>query len=155
MSLVNVRVLVKLCDQEYVRVSSGSGSVTTASRLTVKPSKIIWSDPALTDGAVLGLSRTVTVTLSVTVAVPSSTVRVNSTAVSSSTLGAAKEGSSMSLMNVRVLVKLCVQAYVRVSSVSTADAVPLRFTIEFSATNWSGPAFTVSRLFLLSIMSLL
>ena len=65
--------------------------------------------------------------LSETDAVPSDTARVNSTGVSSATLGAAKEVSSASSSSsVMVRVELCVQAYVRVSSESRSVAVPSR-----------------------------
>ena len=69
-------------------MESPSGSVALPFRVTVAPSAISWSGPAFTDGAVLALSVTVIMTLSETVAVPSDTVRVNSTGVSESTWGA-------------------------------------------------------------------
>ena len=72
-------VSVELCDQEYSKVSSVSTSDAVPSRFTVAPSAASWSSPALTVGAVLAESVMVTVTLSETVAVPSDTVRVNST----------------------------------------------------------------------------
>ena len=118
---------VELCDQAYVRVSSESGSVAVPSRLTVEPSGTVWSPPASTVGAVFAESVMVTVTLSVTVAVPSDTSRVNSTGVSSETLGAAKEVSSAeSSSSVMERAELCDQEYVRVSSESGSVAVPSR-----------------------------
>ena len=86
--------------------------------------------------------------MSVTVAVPSDTSRVNSTGVSSETLGAAKEVSSAAEL-ARVMVRaveLCDQEYVRVSAESGSVAVPSRFTVEPSGTVWSGPAFATGTL---------
>ena len=54
---------MELCDQEYVRVSSESGSVAVPSRLTVEPSGTVWSPPASTVGAVFAESVMVTVHL--------------------------------------------------------------------------------------------
>ena len=75
--------------------------------------------------------------------VPSDSARVNSTGVSSETLGAVKDGSSMSPVNVMESVELCDQAYVRVSSVSRSVTVASRVTTEPSAASWSAPASTV------------
>ena len=75
-------------DHKYVRPSSGSASVAVPARDTVSPSVTSWSVPAPTVGAVLTLSVMVIMILSETVMMPSETVRVNSTAVSSETLGA-------------------------------------------------------------------
>ena len=143
MSPVNVMESVELCDQAYVRVSSVSRSVTVASRVTTEPSAASWSAPASTVGGALALSCIVTVTLSDTVSVPSDSARVNSTGVSSETLGAVKDGSSMSPVNVMESVELCDQAYVRVSSVSRSVTVASRVTTEPSAASWSAPASTV------------
>ena len=86
-------------------------------------------------------------TLSETVVVPSDASRVNSTGVSSETLGAVKDGSSMSPVNVMESVELCDQAYVRVSSVSRSVTVASRVTTEPSAASWSAPASTVGATF--------
>ena len=83
---------VELWLHEYVRVSSRSASMAVPSRFTVEPSATVWSSPALTAGGLLALSVMVTSTVSETDAVPSETDRVNSTAVSSGTLGAANDG---------------------------------------------------------------
>ena len=141
-----------MCDQVYARVSSVSGSATVASRLTVEPSAFSWSGPALTVGAVLAESVMVTMDLSDTEAVPSDTVRVNSTAVSSATLGAVNDGSSMSSVNVMESVELCDQVYARVSSVSGSATVASRLTVEPSAFSWSGPALTVGAVLAESVM---
>ena len=83
---------VESCDHTCVRPSSGSASVAVPARVTVSPSVTSWSVPAPTVGAVLALSVMVIMILSETSAVPSETVRVNSTAVSSETLGIVKDG---------------------------------------------------------------
>ena len=68
-------------------------------------------------------------------------------------MGAVKEVSSASSSpSVMVSVELCDQEYSKVSSVSTSDAVPSRFTVAPSAASWSSPALTVGAVLAESVM---
>ena len=61
--------------------------------------------------------------------VPSETVRVNSTAVSSETLGTVKDGVSVESSRDMNKVESCDHEYVRSSSGSASVAVPARVTV--------------------------
>ena len=139
-------------DHEYVRLSSWSASVAVPARVTVSPSVTSWSVPAFTVGAVLTLSVMVIMMLSETVMMPSETVRVNSTAVSSETLGTVKDGVSVESSSDMDSVESCDHEYVRLSSGSASVAVPARVTVSPSVTSWSVPAFTVGAVLTLSVM---
>ena len=67
--------------------------------------------------------------LSETVMMPSETVRVNSTAVSSETLGTVKDGVSVESSSDMDKVESCDHEYVRLSSGSASVAVPARVTV--------------------------
>ena len=74
----------------------------------------------------LALSVMVIMTLSEIWVVPSDTVRVNSTAVSSETLGTVKDGVSVESSSDMNKVESCDHEYVRSSSWSASVAVPAR-----------------------------
>ena len=124
---------VESCDHKYVRPSSGSASVAVPARATVSPSVTSWSVPAFTVGAVLALSVMVIMILSETSAVPSETVRVNSTAVSSETLGIVKDGASAVSSSDMSKVESCDHTCVRLSSwICVSDSTCKGYGIAFS-----------------------
>ena len=111
------------------------------SSLTVPPSVML--------PAAVGCSPSIIVrsSESVTVSVPSDTVRVSVMTVSESTWGAVNvvEGEAASAKSIAGEAGLCVHSYVRGSPPGSLT-VPDRVTTTLSPTVWSGPASTVRRM---------
>ncbi len=123
------------CVQPYVRELPSS--VAVPARVTVAPSRTVWSVPASMDGG--SLFSMVTITLSATVLGPSVTVSVNVTFVSDVTAGALKVAvRAAESDSVMARSESCVQPYVR--ELPSSVAVPARVTVAPSRTVWSVPA---------------
>ena len=139
----------------YLNVSSGSASLAVPLSDTVLPSDTVWVFPASTEGAELGESFTVMVTVAAPVREPESvTVSVSMILLAWPTLGAVNDGVAVAAPVSDMVGPLVrVHEYDReLPSSASLERVPFRDTVAPSVTVWGSPASAVGAVLGVSVI---